>query len=65
MFKRAWARIVGFFSDVQQELKKVSYPTRTETMGSTMVVVVFVMLVGIFLAVVDLALVRLVRFVIQ
>jgi preprotein translocase subunit SecE len=60
MFKRIWAQIVEFLVDVRSELKKVTYPTRGETIGSTTVVIVLVVLVSIFLALADLLLVRLV-----
>lgn len=59
MFKRAWANIVEFITDVRSELKKVSYPTRAETLGSTTVVIVLVVIASIFLALTDLLLVRL------
>lgn len=60
MLKQWWAAIVEFLMDVRAELKKVSYPTRSETIGSTTVVIVLVLVVSIFLALADLALVRLV-----
>jgi preprotein translocase subunit SecE len=60
MFKQWWATIVEFLIDVRSELKKVSYPTRSETVGSTTVVIVLVLIVSIFLALADLVLVRLV-----
>jgi preprotein translocase subunit SecE len=60
MFRRIYTRIVEFLNDLKSELKKVTYPTKSETTGSTMVVLVFVVIVGIFLAIVDALLVRLV-----
>jgi len=60
MFRRAWDQVVEFLADVRSELKKVTYPTRSETIGSTTVVIVLVMLVSLFLALADLVLVRLV-----
>jgi len=42
-----------FVSDVIVEMKKVSWPSRTELRGSTMVVIVTVILVAIFIGVVD------------
>ena len=58
-------RISGFFIDVKAELKKVTYPTRSETMGSTTVVLILVFIVGIFLSGLDMMLVKAVRFIIQ
>lgn len=60
MFKRVWSQIVEFLVDVRSELKKVTYPTHSETIGSTTVVIVLVVLVSLFLALADLLLVRLV-----
>lgn len=59
MFKQLWANINEFLADVRSELKKISYPTRSETIGSTTVVVVLVVIVSVFLALTDLLLVRL------
>jgi len=61
MFKRLWSTIVEFLIDVRAELRKVTYPTRSETIGSTMVVIVLVVIVSLFLALTDLILVRLVE----
>ena len=46
-------KIKKFFSDVVVELKKVSWPTRDELRGSTLVVIVTVIIVSIFIGVVD------------
>jgi len=59
MFKQVWANITEFLTDVRSELKKISYPTRSETIGSTTVVIVLVVIVSVFLALTDLLLVRL------
>ena len=59
MFKQLWADITEFLTDVRSELKKISYPTRSETVGSTTVVIVLVVIVSFFLALTDLLLVRL------
>ncbi len=53
MFKRLWETIVDFLSDVRNELKKVSYPTKNETIGSTTVVLIFCVIMSIYLSVVD------------
>ncbi|MGQ0665681.1 MAG: preprotein translocase subunit SecE [Nitrospiraceae bacterium] len=49
-----------FISEVRGELKKVSFPTRVETLGSTTVVIVFCILMSLYLSVVDSFLVWLV-----
>lgn len=40
-------------SDVRGELKKVSFPTSQETLGSTTVVIVFCIIMSLYLSVVD------------
>ena len=53
MFKKVWSSITEFLSDVRSELKKISYPTRSETIGSTTVVLLFCVIMSIYLSVVD------------
>ncbi|MEK7798014.1 MAG: preprotein translocase subunit SecE, partial [Nitrospirota bacterium] len=47
MFKQGWAKLNEFLTDVRSELKKISYPTRGETIGSTTVVIVLVVIVSV------------------
>lgn len=58
--KKLIANIQEFFREVGAELKKVSYPTRNETVGSTTVVLIFVAVVSLFLSAMDAVLVKLV-----
>jgi preprotein translocase subunit SecE len=53
VFKKVWSSITEFLSDVRGELKKISYPTKTETIGSTTVVLLFCVIMSIYLSVVD------------
>ena len=53
MFQNFIATIREFFSDVRGELKKVSFPTRAETIGSTTVVIVFCIIMSLYLSFVD------------
>lgn len=53
MFKRMIDSIRLFITDVRAELKKVSFPTRAETIGSTTVVIVFCVLMSLYLSGVD------------
>ncbi len=53
MFTRMTDSIRLFLTDVRAELKKVSFPTRAETIGSTTVVIVFCILMSLYLSVVD------------
>lgn len=60
MFKRMTESIRLFLTDVRGEMKKVSFPTRPETVGSTTVVIVFCILMSLYLSVIDSFLVWLV-----
>jgi preprotein translocase subunit SecE len=53
MFKRMTDSIRLFVTDVRAELKKVSFPSRAETVGSTTVVIVFCILMSLYLSVID------------
>jgi preprotein translocase subunit SecE len=53
-------KIKRFLKEVNSELKKVSWPTRKETMNSTMVVIVLMFFVAVFLGIVDVVLSRLI-----
>ena len=57
MFKNFIDSIQEFFSDVRGELKKVSFPSRAETIGSTTVVIVFCIIMSLYLSFVDSVLV--------
>ena len=64
MFKRVTHNISEFLSDVRGELRKVSFPSRKETIGSTTVVIIFCVIMSLYLSVVDSFLVWLVARVI-
>ena len=55
---------VQFLREVRVELKKVTWPSRKQTIGSTVVVLLLVIMVSIFLGVVDFGLSSLIRMVI-
>lgn len=54
-----------FLREVKVELKKVTWPSRKQTIGSTVVVLAIVMLISFFLGVVDIGLSSLIRVVLQ
>ncbi len=54
-----------FLREVKVELKKVTWPTRKQTMGSTVVVIILVMIISLFLGVVDAGLSSLLRLVLK
>ena len=54
-------KVTEFLQQVKAELQKVTWPTRKETYGSTVVVIVLVMMVAVFLWVVDTGLSALIQ----
>jgi preprotein translocase subunit SecE len=54
-----------FLREVKVELKKVTWPTRKQTMGSTVVVIILVMIISLFLGAVDVGLSSLLRLVLK
>ena len=59
------ASSIQFLREVKFELKKVTWPTRKQTMGSTAVVLILVTIISFFLGAVDIGLSFLVRLVLQ
>lgn len=53
-------KIKEFFKEVKVEMKKVSYPTREELIGSTWVVIITVVVISLFLGIVDIGLVKII-----
>lgn len=47
------SRIPSFISEVRQEVKKVSWPARRETVLTTAVVFVFALIAGVYFMLVD------------
>ena len=60
-----FSKSAQFLREVKVELKKVTWPSRKQTVGSTVVVIVLVMLISLFLGVVDLGISSLIRLVLQ
>jgi preprotein translocase subunit SecE len=58
-------RGLQFLREVKVELKKVTWPTRKQTISSTVVVIILVMIISSFLGLVDMGLASLVRVVLQ
>lgn len=54
-----------FLREVKMELQKVTWPSRKQTIGSTAVVIILVIIISVFLGVVDLGLSNIVRVVLQ
>ena len=58
-------QIVQFFREVKLELKKVIWPSRKQTIGSTAVVIALVVIISIFLGVIDIGLSTLITAILQ
>jgi len=59
------AKTMQFLREVKIELKKVTWPSRKETLASTAVVIIIVIIISAFLGLVDLGLSNLIRFVLK
>ena len=56
-----WRQAIQFVSEAWQELKKVTWPGRKETLGTTLVVIILVFFIASFLGLVDFGLSTLVK----
>jgi len=61
--KNIWAKIIQFLREVKVELKKVAWPSKKQTMGSTLVVLILVIIISFFLGIVDFALSSFIRII--
>jgi preprotein translocase subunit SecE len=58
-------KTVQFLREVKMELKKVTWPSRKQTAGSTVVVLIIVTIIAFFLGAVDIGLSGIVRAILQ
>ena len=56
-------QVSEFLGNVKAELKKVTWPSKKDTYGSTTVVIILVLLCAVFLGGVDIILSRLIRLI--
>jgi preprotein translocase subunit SecE len=54
-----------FLREVKVELKKVVWPTRKQTIGSTIVVLILTMIIALFLGLIDMGLSSIIRIVLK
>jgi preprotein translocase subunit SecE len=54
-----------FLREVKVELKKVVWPTRKQTIGSTVVVLILTIIIALFLGIIDMGLSSIVRIVLK
>ena len=60
-----WGATARFLREVRVEMKKVTWPSRKEVIGSTMVVIVASFLVAFFLWIMDLILQKLLALILR
>lgn len=53
----------GFASEVVGELKKVTWPTRQETIRLTIIVIVISLIIGIYIGIIDILLAKVLEIV--
>jgi len=54
-------KVKDFLGEVKVEVKKVTWPSRKEAMGGTMVVFIVVLLMSVFLGIIDTLLSKIVE----
>ena len=59
VFTGRWAKLVAFFRDVEQEIRKTSFPSKDEVFGTTIVVLVTSFVFAFYLWIADLVIVEL------
>ena len=59
--KLIFAKVKQFLKEAKIELKKVTWPTPKQTLASTSVVIVVVVIISVFLGVVDFGLSKIIR----
>jgi preprotein translocase subunit SecE len=58
-------KIIQFFREVRIEIKKISWPQRNETIASTSIVIIIVLVIGLFLGIVDVGLARIIKIILS
>ncbi len=53
--KPFFARLKSYFIETKSELKKVTWPSKDQMKQNTLVIIVFLILIGLFLFVFDMA----------
>jgi preprotein translocase subunit SecE len=58
-------KVTQFLKEVRFELKRVTWPSRQETLAGTMVVLIIVFIAASFLGIVDMGLSKLIKLVLS
>ncbi len=59
--KLIFAKVKQFLKEAKIELKKVTWPTPKQTLASTSVVIIVVVIISVFLGIVDFGLSKIIR----
>jgi preprotein translocase subunit SecE len=59
--KLIYAKVTQFLKEAKIELRKVTWPTPKQTLASTSVVIIVVVIISLFLGVVDFGLSKIIR----
>ena len=54
-------KVAGFFNDIKLEMLKVSWPTKDELIGSTIIVIVSLAILSLFIGICDIFLSKIVN----
>jgi preprotein translocase subunit SecE len=61
--KQWWGSTIAFWRETKSELKKVSWPSRPEVIGTTATVLVATIFFGVYLWICDLAFYKMIDFI--
>jgi preprotein translocase subunit SecE len=61
--KLVMQKVMQFLGDAKVELKRVTWPSRKQTMASTLVVIIIVFIMAIYFGIIDFGLAKLIKFI--
>ena len=61
--KEIFQKIIQFLNGAKAELKKVTWPSKKQTLASTSVVIIIVFIVAIYLGIIDYILAKVVKWI--
>lgn len=61
--KLVMQNVMQFLNDAKVELKRVTWPSRKQTMASTFVVIIIVFVMAIYFGIIDFGLAKLIKFI--
>ncbi len=61
--KLVMQKVMQFLNDAKVELKRVTWPSRKQTMASTFVVIIIVFVMAIYFGIIDFGLAKLIKLI--